>query len=244
MNYRRQTVVKVDSVPLALMAKLGIAMPWRSQPTRVLAFEYVCNRYGELFPEAKIYFGDMPGDKWNISGSRNIAINAAIDDDCDVILVSDADIQPEKFSIEKAIQVTIAEKVVSLPYTETYFLNEELSSEWIAGKLSLPEAVRKSQVYRNQVAGAYVITPDIFKTMNGWDERFLGWGFEDLAFVDAHETLIGPLRKISGTLISLFHKDRDKSDADLNESRYADYKNAKGSVALMKDLVKDNRRHD
>ena len=226
------------------MAKLGIAIPWRSQPSRVAAFEYVCKRYRALFPEAKLYFGDMPGEKWNMSGSRNIAVDAAINDGCEVILVSDADVEPEKYSIEKAITNTLAEGVIFLPYTETYFLTAEVSESWITGEMPLIEAVRVSQVYRNQIAGAYVITPAIFKKLNGWDERFVGWGFEDLAFLDAHETLIGPVKRAHGVLISLFHQDRDKSNVDSNETRYADYKSIKNNKPLMANLVRDNRVND
>jgi hypothetical protein len=131
-----------------------------------------------------------------------------------------------------------------IPFQNLYFLDQDFSRKVVEGELGLNKIGMYLPVYRNQVAGSNIITKEVFEALNGWDERFLGWGYEDFAFTMAHETLIGPISKINNYAASLFHEDRDKELVENNKEHaelYASYVNDRSS---MKDLIAGNRIND
>lgn len=59
---------------------------------------------------------------------------------------------------------------------------------------------------RNSCSGCYVLTRGLWETVGGWDEGFVGWGYEDVAFRIATETMAGiELAKIHGPLYHFWH---------------------------------------
>lgn len=221
--------------------KLGIVIPWRAQPSRVYAFDAVVARYANQFPEAKIYFADKEGERWNISGSRNLGCEMAIADGCDVMLVSDADVYLDAYVIEQSMKEATEQELVSIPYTKAVFVNKEDSLSIIRGDISdITKLNDGSTPHRYQVGGACVITPQVFEKLNGWDERFVGWGYEDLAFRTAHERLIGKeMHRSEGFIDFLYHKDRDKELLRLNEKLFDKYNQM--TTDQMIEHVKGNR---
>lgn len=53
--------------------------------------------------------------------------------------------------------------------------------------------------------GASILPASVFRDVEGFDERFVGWGPEDAAFVTKLETLHKPHRRLPGTLVHLWH---------------------------------------
>jgi hypothetical protein len=65
---------------------------------------------------------------------------------------------------------------------------------WIRGRL------------RNSCSGCYVVGREVWEAVGGFDERFSGWGYEDIAFRVATETVSGArLAQISGALFHFWH---------------------------------------
>jgi hypothetical protein len=221
--------------------KLGIAIPWREQPSRVYAFNAITNHYKKHFVDVPLYYGDFPSERWNTSGSRNIACEKAFADGCDVVAVMDADFFMHPEAIREGVEKAVKLGRMVIPFQNLYFLDQVFSQKLVEGELGLNKIGLYFPVYRHQVAGSNIITKKVFETLNGWDERFLGWGYEDVAFTLAHETLIGPVSKINNYAASLFHEDRDKELVENNKEHaelYASYVNDQSS---MKDLIAGNR---
>jgi predicted glycosyltransferase involved in capsule biosynthesis len=221
--------------------KLGIVIPWRAQPSRIYAFDAVVARYATQFPEAKIYFADKEGERWNMSGSRNLGCEMAIADGCDVMLVSDADIYLDAYVIGHSMKEATERQSVSIPYTKAIYINKDDSLSIIRGDISDISKLRwGNSVDQNQSGGACVITPQVFKKLNGWDERFVGWGFEDSAFRMAHEKLLGAeMHRAEGFIGFLYHKDRDKELVGLNEKLFNEYNSM--TTEQMMEHIKGNR---
>jgi hypothetical protein len=80
----------------------------------------------------------------------------------------------------------------------------------------------------------------VFKKLNGWDERFVGWGFEDSAFNVAHGKLLeAEMHRADGFIGFLYHKDRDKELVELNEKLFNEYNSM--TAEQMMEHIKGNR---
>jgi hypothetical protein len=225
--------------------KIGLVIPWRPQPSRVSAFEATMNRYSEQMPDVTTYYGDTSDEIFNLSGARNKGCMAAISDGCDVLIVSDADIFLDPHSLSKSIERVASENVVSLPFTELLLLSEMGSQELIAGRETLHSIRQKHgiTVFNNQIGGVFVLNSSTFRILNGWDERFVGWGFEDLAMNEAHKVILGKnYHRAHGIAGSLHHGDRDKSKLEENEIRFREYESLSLSRVEMVEHVKGNKR--
>jgi hypothetical protein len=224
--------------------KVGLVIPWRPQPTRLYAFEATMARYSDQLHGVTAYYGDTEDEIFNIAGSRNKGCLEAIDDDCDVLIVSDADMFLEPYTLYKSIEKAASENVVSLPFTDLMFLSQMGSDELIAGRETLHSLRQKPgiTVFQNQIGGAFVLSSSTFRILNGWDERFVGWGFEDLAMNEAHKSILGKdYHRAHGVAGSLYHEDRDKSKLEENESRFKEYQSLGLFKEEMIEHVKGNR---
>ena len=221
--------------------KLGIVIPWRPQPNRTAAFHMAVESISDAFPDASIYFSDTESDRFNLSASRNRGCRFAMKDGCDVMLVLDADVLVEKEAVENSMRVASDLGVVSLPYVFFNRLNDELSTSLLNKEL-LPEEIRSrgiGSLNQNHFGGAYVLTASTFLRLNGWDERFVGWGFEDNAFEAAHKVLLDRgFHRSAGHAITFDHEDRDQNNVEDNRQRFYEY--TQKSKAEMLELVSGN----
>jgi hypothetical protein len=224
--------------------KIGLVIPWRSQPTRVEAFKATTSRYAEQLPDVTAYYGDTDDEIFNIAGGRNKGCLEAISDGCDVLIVSDADMFLEPYSLNKSIEKAASENVVSMPFTELMFLSKAHSDELISGQDTIHSTRRKPgiTIFQNQIGGVFVLSSSTFGILNGWDERFVGWGFEDLAMNEAHKSILGKeYHRAHGVAGSLYHEDRDKSKLAENEAKFKEYQSLGLSKSEMLEHVKGNR---
>lgn len=224
--------------------KIGLVIPWRPQPTRIYAFKATVSRYSNQLPGVNIYYGDTDDEIFNVSGSRNRGCMEAISDGCDILIVSDADIFLEPYPLHKSIEKAASENIVSLPFTDIMFLSQMESSALITGEETLYSIRQKPgiTVFYYQIGGVFVLSAATFKILNGWDERFEGWGFEDLAMNEAHKAILGKdYHRSHGISGSLYHDDRDKSNLEKNESRFKEYQTLGLSKEEMVEHVKGNR---
>jgi predicted glycosyltransferase involved in capsule biosynthesis len=225
--------------------KVGLVIPWRPQPTRVYAFEATMNRYSDQLPGVTAYYGDTDDEIFNPSGARNKGCLEAIADGCDVLVVSDADLFVEPYPLHKSIEKAASENVISIPYIDLLFLSKMESDEIIAGREDVHSLAKKPgiTIFRGQVGGIFVLSESTFRILNGWDERFQGWGFEDLAIREAHKAIFNrDLHRTYGIAVSLNHEDRDKSLLEDNESRFKEYQSLGLSREEMIEHVKGNRK--
>jgi hypothetical protein len=206
--------------------KLGIVIPWRPQPTRIAAFHRTVEEISDAFPDASIYFSDTESERFNRSASRNRGCRFAIKDGCDVLLVIDADVILEKEAVENSIRVASESGIVSLPCLRWSRLDEKLSTSLLNKELSAEE-IRRSGVgsaTQSEIGGSWVLSSSTFLRLNGWDERFVGWGFEDNAFEEAHRVLLDRgFHRSAGHGITFHHLDRDEDGLEESRQRFYGY---------------------
>lgn len=159
----------------------------------------------------------------------------------DVLFVADADsyLAPE-------VAVWAAEAAPShgwvVPHKDVYRLDRVTTERIVDGPADAHIEHRNLGVMQNPYigvpGGGFVVL-----TREAWqecpmDRRFIGYGFEDYAWGEALQTLIGPVHRIGGDLVHLWHaplNDRRKSDTS-SELRQR-YHRAFGVERLMRALV-------
>ena len=215
-------------------------MPWRFRPTRGNAFTVTVNRLMDQFPDSAIYYADTEDEVFNVSGSRNRGCLSAIKDGCDVLLVVDADTLLEKDSVDAAIVKAVEIDAVCMPFYVYARVSEIASTSLINGEMSFEEAVATSHSESAaHPGGAYAMSSSTFLRLNGWDERFIGWGYEDDAFAEAHRGLLGrELERVDGIALTLYHEDRDKEYMEENRERFYSYVGK--PKALISKIVEGN----
>lgn len=215
---------------------ITVLVPWRSQPSRVPAFEAVVEWYRRELPDAVIRPVDTDDLVFNLARCRNAGIRSIVDPH-EVVIVNDADTLPEAHALRSAIAAAATSDRVQLPYTEYHWLGEEGSAQYDAGR-ALGDC--DHEIVHGACSGIYVTTPATWWSHGGQDERFRGWGFEDAAWYLAHETLLGdPPQRHPGRVFALHHQPEVRSgpNYDANAALMERYRVAATSREAMREVV-------
>lgn len=215
---------------------LTVIIPWRPQPSRLVALDAVTDWYRSEFAAVDIRLVDSADEIFNLAQCRNLGLASAGDPD-EVVVVGDADTIPEVGSLRAAIVAASGSGVVHLPYTEYRWLGDTGMGQFVAGT-ALHDC--GFELVRGACSGVYVTTPRSWRLHGGQDERFRGWGYEDAAWYLAHETLLGePPRRHPGRVFALHHvaERRSGSQYEANAALMQRYRGAAGDAEAMRRLV-------
>jgi glycosyltransferase involved in cell wall biosynthesis len=186
--------------------KVSVIIPYRMESAlRERAARFVLRRFGKFFPDFEIRVGDSEGDSFSRSAARNNAAAAATGD---VFVICDADTLWNPEPLGKAVEFA-AQGAWVLPYTMYYNLTEDFTTEVLEGpverQLVVPSEGQYDHALDYVVSGTVVLASDAFRAVGGYDERFIGYGWEDDAFADVLTALVGPPLRIEGPVWHLFH---------------------------------------
>jgi hypothetical protein len=219
---------------------LVVLIPWRPQPSRLGAFEAVCDWYRANVPDVEIRTIDSPDTVFNLSRCRNVGI-AGITDPDQVVVINDADTLPELDALQRAIAAASTSGLVQLPYTEYHWLGAAGTAQYAAGT-ALAEC--DHELVRGACSGIYVTTPATWWAHGGQDEIFRGWGFEDAAWYLAHTALLGSApQRHGGRVFALHHEAQPRTGVqyEANAARMEDYRAAADDPEAMRRLVTAGR---
>lgn len=214
---------------------VAVVIPWRSQESRIPAFETTTGWYTTHLPDARIVTVDSPDSVFNLAQCRNLGVAECRDED--VVVIGDADTIPERDSLLAAIDHARRAAFVHLPYDEYRWLGEIGTAQFRAGA-ALEDC--EFELVRGACSGVYVTTPSTWIAHGGQDELFRGWGFEDAAWYLAHQTLLGETpRREPGRVYALHHtaEVREGPQYDANAARMERYREAASNPDAMRQLV-------
>lgn len=169
-----------------------------SDPNRIAAFDKVRAHLKEL--RWPILIGRDDHDPFR----RAVAVNHAVaETDADVLLLNDADLICTHEQILTAISLAALAPGPVFAFTEYVRTGEPDKSS-----LTLHEP---------STNGCLAIQRHSFLQLGGYDERFIGWGYEDCDFNDRarHKW---PLRRVPGIAEHVWHGDRRADDSTLDTS--------------------------
>jgi predicted glycosyltransferase involved in capsule biosynthesis len=208
-----------------------IVIPWRETESRLKAFYLLKSWYELNFPNLKIILCDSGSEIFNLSASRNIGLKKAFDQDCDFVVVSDADVFVSKESLFEAIKVAIKNNSIANPYdlfieltsegTDMFFNNEKECIQKDSWKGDAPVVLNNEPSSLIPSSGVNVISKAVWEQLGGFDENFVGWGFEDNAyFLKYFDQYKNVYDYIPGIALSIFHKKEWDSNINNNQKYF------------------------
>lgn len=170
-------------------------------------------RWEALFPDIPIYEGHDDEGLFNRSAAINRAARQADEDGMwDYAIVIDADVLLPRSQVEQAAATAKETARVTWAHHRWRGIREDWTARIVKDKADYfgPECDRSDidvLVERtNPISWSccIVIPRAVFDDLGGFDERFEGWGFEDLAFQSVIVGLYGHER-VEGDVLHLWH---------------------------------------
>lgn len=197
---------------------------------RSLAFGALVNH---LIDAELSYVVSPPLGEWSRAAARNAG---ALTVTQPVVVFNDADtiVSPEQ--IRRAAWQAIMQPGLVYAYDLYLRLTRESSESMMRGEQ--PHwPVPEREILNAPSMGCAAISLECFRAVGGFDEAYVGWGYEDVDFANRCAER-WPLRRVPGPAFHLWHGERDPRtdmphDADLdeaaaNEARLNDSSEARG----------------
>ena len=169
--------------------------------------------------------------------SRARAINSAAREthethpERDIYFIADNDLIPSIPHIVDAIQALDRHPAVT-PHQYTLHTSIRGRDQLLKGQTTF--------MYRPHPIGSrsYVVMERAsFEANNGMDEKFEGWGPEDMAFIESIEKQLGPVLRLDGRRLHLWHpmdtSKRDRKQLLANRARYKQYQHSNQHEAKL-----------
>jgi hypothetical protein len=199
---------------------ISVLFPYRGDDgPRDRIFGWVLRWWNANFPEAEICVGRNFDDPFNRGKARNDAFGQSHGQ---VVVVADADTVPTGEGVRAAIADVIEARCWSIPYAENryYNLTEQATADVLSWttRNAIPEP--DEHLWDHKItswAGCLVIPREAWERVGGYDERFVGWGYEDNAFRVKLDRLWGPHRREDSYCCHLWHPVAEGSTFDQPE---------------------------
>jgi hypothetical protein len=214
--------------------------------SRDATWVWVKDWWQKNLPDLPIYEGHHNGGLFNRSAALNLAAHEAkgsiATQPWDVALVIDADVICDPEQVQEALERAHAEQRIYLAFSRRHNLNERGSLKVMAGEQgSWRRYIGKT--YNDMASSAIAIPRATWDLLEGFDEKFEGWGFEDSAFALAYETLTGStIQKVPGELWHFWHPTapegkRGTPSYTANRERMEAYRAALGNREVTRGLI-------
>lgn len=193
---------------------LSIVIPWRAHPRRPnAALDIVLEWWRTTIPDAGIELVDSPERAFARGTAINRGVARAHAQGAELVVITDGDLVVEAPAVLDAIALARSTGRLVLPFTHYRALTPEATADVLDGRGD-PFAAEAAWVDCWATGASGVIRIDAFLAAGGFDERFMGWGFEDTAFRTAADTLIGRTLRVAGRLAH-FHHEAAERDPEL-----------------------------
>lgn len=169
-----------------------VVIPWRSSGVdRLRNLRLVLDHLSSVLPEYPVLLSDDPSfEGFSRAGARNAGVMTASRIGARAVVVCDADTLVEASPVRAAVD-SCSDGVLHLPFTECHLLNSSGVTSEVVGEAT---------------GGVLVLEVESWFAAGGQDTRFVGWGFEDIAFRVSADTLLGPTVRHPGRIKCLHHK--------------------------------------
>lgn len=168
--------------------------------------------------------------------SRAQAINdAAASTTADILVINDADSLCEPEAVQRAVLQATLDPGLVRAYTHYKRLTKEATEALTPSTyLDAWQGPFDWEMENAHAHGCVAVRRECFEQVGGYDPKFRGWGYEDLAaemLYDAH----WPDRRIDGTLVHLWHSSvSDAPEVEANaELYYGRYEKHRGDAAAL-----------
>ena len=218
-------------------------------PDRDRLWDFTRAWWEQAHPDWKIVEGHHDTGPFN----RGAAINRAAEDagDWDVAVIIDGDVLIDAQPVRSGVDLARIEARMVLGFTERLHLSQRGTEKVLEGFrgnwTNRGMVVRR---FRDSCSSCVIVNRELWDRVGGFDERFEGWGWEDVAFRVACETLgDGEMVKMGGTLFHLWHRTSHENSAreltfQRNKARGEAYREARFDVDRVRALLDEEADED
>lgn len=153
-------------------------------------------------------FGVFEGFSDDGPFNRGLALNAAagLAGAWDVAVIADADIVlADAAQAREAATLALATGRLTYAHDHLTMLDEPGTEGVLAGRLSPYDAGIGLTRHPNTWSQALAVARPLWDAVGGFDERFVDWGWDDLAFMASCEALAGVPVRVRGDAYHLWH---------------------------------------
>lgn len=215
----------------------SIVVPWTAgDATRLQARHYVREHYQSVAP--MVMGCCEPGLPW----SKGVALDDGVArTDSDGLILLDADCVVSLDELHRSMTVVEAGAPWSMPHDTVARLSRRATGKIYAGTLphSPPSAIslERPTHHAPRGGGIVILSRGAYDDVGGIDDRFVGWGGEDISFGRALDTIVGPCVQFDATLLHLWHRPQPirpgRRGSPANEALASRYLDAVGNRAAM-----------
>jgi hypothetical protein len=250
--------------------RISLLVPFRPQADaqqREDIWHWLRAYWHHELPDAEI----VVGRNWDYPYCKTCAVNnAASRAHGDIFVILDADTYFDGKVIQRcADRIRAAQerghRLWFIPYRHVYRLTQETSARILASfpqdpiRISSPpppedvESTLGSSHGHRFGAMIQIMPREAFELVGGMDERFIGWGGEDVAFVRALDTLYNPHKTTENDVLHIWHpkigathQDRQwagQTGPGANDRLTSRYNQATGDRVRMRNLSEEDGAH-
>jgi len=238
--------------------RISLLVPFRAngpRDSRIKSWNWIERRWRAILPEAEVCVGtDTGGHPF----SKCVAVNDAYQKSTgDMLVIADADSWVERDALDSALDRAARYEHLVVPWWTAHRLTREDSRTVMntdpAGPLSVTKEMRDrckgDGPSPASAAMVLCIQRVSFERVGGMDERFRGWGSEDVSFGFATWALLARNEYCMGESFALYHPQpkNDKGmrvwkndDGLLNMPLYERYRAAQGNPYLMEHICREH----
>lgn len=183
----------------------SVIIPFRNnlkEPSRLNSLFFVKGFWETNF-DCEVIISDSTYSKFNRSEARNIGVAKA---NYETLVFSDADTFCDIQNIPEALNFIKKDRWV-LPYKRYYRLSKEFSKNIINNNiLHISKPDYELKFINNSWSGVVCLNKKMFYSVNGYNENYVGWGFEDYEFKDSLISKFGEPIRVNGSSYHLWHE--------------------------------------
>lgn len=210
------------------MRRLAFLVPFRTDNgPRQEILDWVTARINFFFPSATVFIGDSPDGEFNRSAAINNALSKV--EDQDVVVVNDADTTWNPSTIMNGIHSLSYDAKFVIPYDKYHIMDQpssqklrELPVHTVIDKTEFDYDIiaeaNKHVYHAPPVSGLVMMKRVDFEDLGGFDERFIGWGEEDVAFVMKAKGKFGKPVRLQENIYHIWHP----KSAEYSQPHYKD----------------------
>jgi GT2 family glycosyltransferase len=227
------------------MKNISILIPYQpDNGPRDITFNWIKKYYEASMPEAELCIGGLAsGGLFNRSQAFNTAAKNATRE---ILVLADGDVIYNPAIIDEAVKLLDNYPWV-IPFRGVVNLSPDNTNRLLETEPNWPlntylDDYYIDNYYERFAGKLMVMRRKTFIAAGGYDERFVGWGGDDDAFVHALETLCGTYIKLENEVIHLWHPRTDWSNApnpDANLNILGRYIEANGNKEAMLKLINE-----
>ncbi|WP_218970618.1 galactosyltransferase-related protein [Alkalihalobacterium alkalinitrilicum] len=233
---------------ITMLNNVSVLIPYKpDNGVRDNLFKWVRSFYENVMPDVELCIGEDHSELFNRSRAINTAAQKASKE---IFVIADGDVIYNPEMIVQAIKLLDKHAWV-IPYRKWLNLDKEstekilkISPEWpLPIEVKYKQRGHKRNKKPNPESGVLVLPRKNFNIVEGFDERFKGWGKEDRAFCIAMNTLCGPYKRIEkGFLYHLWHPSTGAGGNphfEKNNELYLGYVKCRGNKSKMKNFIRN-----